>query len=117
MKRITYQQVLDLKKKDIRTIQVTKRGLATPYQEIYIFLIKNGIRFGEHVFADDGRILGSSIYSDKSVRREGFSFNKFFFYYEGDKKVYLPSERDLWDEVASELLCEKRRSTIADIIR
>lgn len=114
---MTYQQVLDLKKEDIRTIQVTKRGLGINQQKLYKVLVEKGIRFGEQSVSSDGRILGSGVYSDKSVRREGWRSNTEFYYYDGDSKVYLPSERILWDQVASELLCEKRRSTIADIIK
>lgn len=113
---MTYQEVLDLKKEDIRTIQVTKRGLASSQQKLYRVLVERSIRFGEEVITLDGRCLGTGVYSDKSVRREGWRSNKSFFYFDGEKKVCLPSERILWDEVAAELLAEKRDKLINNIL-
>ena len=113
---MTYQEVLDLKKEDIRRIQVTKTGLASSQQKLYKVLSDMGIRFGEQTFSKDAISLGIGTYSDKSVRREGWSSNKYFFYFDGDKKVYLPSERVLWDEVATELLAEKRDKLINNIL-
>jgi hypothetical protein len=110
------EEILNLSKEDIRTIQVTKRGLSTSQQKIYKILSDRGIRFGEQSFSEDGRSLGIGTFSDKSVRREGWRINTHFFYYDGDKKVYLPSERDLWDEVAAELLMEKRERLINNIL-
>ena len=113
---MTYQEVLDLKKEDIRTIQVTKRGLAISQQKLYKVLCDKKIKFGENSISESGVYLGGCVYSDKSVRREGWSVNKSFFYFDGDEKVYLPSERVLWDEVAAELLAEKRDKLINNIL-
>jgi hypothetical protein len=111
-----YQEVLDLKKEDIRRIQVTKTGLASSQQKLYKILSDKCIRFGEQSFSKGGISLGIGTYSDKSVRREGWSSNTYFFYFDGDKKVYLPSERVLWDKVVAELLTEKRDKLINNIL-
>jgi hypothetical protein len=107
------QDVIELYKEDIRWVQENRRGLGIGQQGLYKTLDKLGIKYGERYKSPDGVFRGGGHKSDMGVRRDLFRESTYFwFQHEELGTIFLPSERQLWDEVVREF----RRKRITEIL-